>query len=481
MQKLALLMIAGVTMAPYLATGDKWGRMAILPGPAKYLPEILGAAALLLVIVLGVRDRFRFVRPAYWVVFGLLAVCLISSGMANALEPGPLLSGIRAYLRSIPWFLVPAVFAFTEKNLQTQLKWLLAISLLQLPISIEQRHQTATNNYYGFTALTGDWTTGTLMGSGDLSIFLISGACVIAALTLKRQLPKLQGCMLAMVLLVPTMINETKVTVFFLPLGVALTFLAAARRGERLKQLVVALLAFCVFLAAFVPVYDWVQQDRAGDSKNSLEEFFSGDHVGSYLESGTGIGSTKPVGRVDAARIGIEETLSDPVRTVFGLGIGNTMVSSLGPQFSGKYFERYGQVTEGTNFATMVLELGFLGFGLVMLLHWLILRDAWFVAAHGDAFNGALAAAWVGINTLIVLSLPYSTVQLSVALSFLFWYFSGYIAAERARLTTVADAPHSARASATVADAPAGRMVHAPDRSPRKAARIPLRARGPAR
>ena len=149
MQQLALLMIVGVTIVPYLSVGDAFGRFAILPGPAKYIPEILGGVALLFVIALGIRDRFRFVRPAYWVIFGLLTICVAASAVANSLEPGPLFSGIRAYLRAIPWFLVPAVFAFGENNVRTQLKWLLGISLLQVPIAIEQRITTG-DNYYGF-------------------------------------------------------------------------------------------------------------------------------------------------------------------------------------------------------------------------------------------------------------------------------------------------------------------------------------------
>ena len=259
MQPLALLMIVSVTIGPYLTSGDKWGRMAILPASAKYLPELLGAAALLIVIALGIRDRFRFVRPAYWVVFGLLTLCLIAGALANNLDTGPLFSGLRAYLRAIPWFLVPAVFAFSENNIRTQLRWLLGISLLQLPIAIEQRIKT-TDNYAGFVAVTGDWTTGTLLSSAYLSLFLVSVACVIAALTLKRHLPKWQGFPLVIVLLVPTMINETKVTFILLPLALFITFQVCSERGRRLKQAVLAIAVLAVFLAVFVPTYDWLQE-----------------------------------------------------------------------------------------------------------------------------------------------------------------------------------------------------------------------------
>jgi hypothetical protein len=435
MQKLALLMIVGVAVVPYLTAGDYWHRMAILPGPAKYTPELLGAAALLIVLAFGIRDRFRFVRPAYWVIFGLLAISLAAGCVSNKVEPGPLFSGLRAYLRAIPWFLLPAVFAFTEKNLRTQLKWLLAISLLQLPIAIEQRILTG-NNYYGFVAVTGDMTTGTFGYSGNLSIFLASAACVVAALTLKRLLPKWQGLLLALVLLVPTMINETKVTLIIVPLALFVTFQVLSKRGQRLKQLVMAVAALAVFLAAFVPIYNWLQEDRPKEAggNETVGDFFFSDKAQSYVETDAEIGTTGYVGRVDSIRVAVQETLSDPIRTVFGLGIGNTMESALGPQFSGKYFERYSMFTKETSFSTIFLELGFLGFSALMCVYWLIVRDALFVAGHSTPYMSALAAAWVAITAMMALMLFYSAIHVSVALSFLFWYFSGIVAAERARL-----------------------------------------------
>ena len=457
MQPLALLMIVCVTMVPYLSEGDGWGRMAILPGPAKYAPEIIGGLALLCVIAFGIRDRFRFVRPAYWAIFGLLGVCVVASAVANSLQPGPLFSGMRSYLRAIPWFLVPAVFAFSEQHVRTQFKWLLGISLLQVPIAIEQRILTG-DNYYGFVNTSGDLTSGTLMYSGPLSIFLVSVVCVIAALTFKRCLPKWQAFLLATVLLVPTMINETKVTLVMLPLAMFVTFQAAAKRGERLRQVVLASVSFAIFLAAFVPTYDWFYKDTPG---NSLEDFFSGDKAASYLDTSSAIGTTNYVGRVDSVRVAAEETLADPVRAVFGLGIGNTLDSALGPQFVGKYFERYKPFTKETTIATLVLEIGFLGVGALICLYWQIFRDALFVAEHGRPYMSALATAWVGITPMMALMLFYTAIHISVALSFLFWYFSGLIAAERVRLAMPATRPSPARVTAPIHHAGPGRRAQA--------------------
>jgi hypothetical protein len=463
MQKLALLMIVCVTMVPYLSAGDAWGRMAILPGPAKYTPEILGGLSLLFVIAFGIRDRFRLVRPAYWVIFGLLALCLGASAVANALEPGPLFSGIRVYLRAIPWFLVPAVSAFSEKNVRTQLKWLMGIGLLQVPLAIEQRIKTA-DNYYGFVMVTGDDTVGTFVLSGPLSIFLVAAACVVAALTLKRCLPKWQGFLLAMVLLVPTMINETKVTLIIAPLTLLVTFLVLSKPGQRLKQAVLAIVALAVFLAAFVPTYDWLQKDRPKErgGNETVAEFFFSSHVAeSYLDTDAKIGTTEYVGRADSARVAMEQTLADPIRAVFGLGIGSTMESALGPQFSGKYFERYRMFTKETTFSTILLELGFLGVGALLCVYWLILRDALFVAGHGTPYMSALAAAWVAITAMMALMLFYTAVHVSIGLSFLFWYFSGLIAAERMRLVVAATGRAPARVATVSREAPSGRTAHA--------------------
>lgn len=462
MQLLALLMIVGVTVVPYLSVGDGFGRFAILPGPAKYVPEILGGVAALCVIALGIRDRFRFVRPAYWVLFGLLVICIAASAVANSLEPGPLFSGIRAYLRAIPWFLVPAVFAFSEKQLRTQLKWLLAISVAQIPIAIEQRIETA-DNYYGFVAVTGDFTSGMFMYSGPLSIFLVSAACVIVALALKGRLPKWKGFPLALVLLVPTMINETKVTFIIAPLALFVTFQVLSKRGQRLKHAVLATTVLAVFLAAFIPTYDWLQEDRPKErgGNDTVTDFFFSNKAESYLETDARIGTTQAVGRVDSARVSVEQTLTNPIRTVFGLGIGNTMESALGPQFSGKYFERYKMFTKETTFSTFVLELGLLGFGALVGVYWLIFRDAVFVAAHGNPYMSALAAAWVAITPVMGLMLFYSAIHVSVALSFLFWYFSGLIAAERMRLAVSAAAPVPVRAPIVVRQPPSRGRAHA--------------------
>ncbi len=431
MQSLVLFMIVTVTTCEYLAQGDKWGRFAILPRSVGYLPELLGGVALVCVMALGIQNQFRFVRPSYWIVFGLLAFALAAGVIANGVESGPIFAGLRNYLRAIPWFFVPAVVAFSDKQVRTQLRVLLAICLLQVPVAIEQRIYTS-GTYFGFEAVTGDWTTGTLLDSGMLSIFLVAAACVVTALTIRQILTRRLGVPLFLLLLVPTMINETKATLVMLPIGVMVTLLCASRPGARLKQVGLVLGLSAVFLALFVPTYNALNEKRK-DSVGIGEFFLDNDKAKDYLLTNADVGGVGWVGRGDAIIVPMRETLKDPVRAAFGLGMGNASQSALGKEFSGRFNQLYERFLI-TGFARIMLELGFLGLSLLMCVYWFILQDSRVLARKGRGNKAALAAAWAGVTVVMTLALFYSKVEGSSALSCLFWYFSGLIAAERMRL-----------------------------------------------
>jgi hypothetical protein len=81
-----------------------------------------------------------------------------------------------------------------------------------------------------------------------------------------------------------------------------------------------------------------------------------------------------------------------------------------------------------------LLEHGALGIVLVLTLHWLILHDSLAVARRDRGPMGALAAGWVGVSVVMAIGLVYHTPVTSLALSYLFWFYSGLIAAYRQRL-----------------------------------------------
>jgi hypothetical protein len=435
MERLALFMLTMVTTVEFFTAGDHWHRFGFLPKYCAYIPELLGVMAAAYVVFVGVSTRYRNVRAAYWFAFSAVAFLFVCGALANHVEPGPIFAGVRNYLRAVPWFFVPAVFAFTDKNIKKQLTLLLGICLMQLPFAIEQRIKTG-NSSLGFVAVTGDWTSGTLMQSPTLTIVMVGGICISAAFYLRKQLPLKRFLLLAFLMLIPTTINETKVTVIILPLALLVTFWCAAEPNKRGRQLFFAITLLLAFGAVFVPVYDAMMEGR--QYGQTLGDFFlNEENTNRYLSTGKGVGAIGEVGRLDSIEVPLRELAKDPITLAFGYGLGNATNSALGTAFSGAYFVLYKPFLI-TGFARILLELGVVGLFLTLIVHLLIFRDCLVVARHGTGIRKPLAAGWAGVTAVMAVTIPYVDNLVMTSLMFVFWYISGVIAAERMRLSLAA-------------------------------------------
>ena len=137
------------------------GDQGYAPSSIAYAQELLAVVAVLVVVVGGVQQRFGNVAAGYWLVFGALAVTILCGLLTNGVESGPIFAGLRAYLRAIPFFFLPAVVLFSPRQVKAQLLLVLAFAVAQLPISLDQRLTTFARGY-----LSGDRTIGTLTDSG---------------------------------------------------------------------------------------------------------------------------------------------------------------------------------------------------------------------------------------------------------------------------------------------------------------------------
>jgi len=422
MNTLILLMILAVTTFEYLTQID------LLPRAAKFLPEILSAVTMLLVVIYGTRNRFQFVRPAYWFVFGAILVTMLCGAIANSVDAGPVIAGMRRYLRAMPLFLLPAVYAFADRQIRNQLLLLLALCLPQFPIAFSQRMETMSAGGY-----TGDATVGMLSTSGFLTIFLVCAACVLTAAFLRKRIGRALFLPLFVLLLIPTMINETKATLLLLPVGLLVTFVAASQQRARLKNFVVAAGLLVTFGAIFVPTYDYFITHKGGPT--ILEFYTDPEELESYMSKDAAVGtrSLKEVGRVDAILTPLREMARDPTHLAFGVGIGNASQFPLGAKFTGAYFRQFAPFLKSAA-SIIILEIGVLGLALVLVIYYLIFRDARVVAEADDGIRGVLAAGWAGVTAVIVVATFYKNTTSSEAISYLFWYFSGVIAAHRVRL-----------------------------------------------
>jgi hypothetical protein len=423
-----LLMIISATTFGYLAAPHPEGSTAsdILPAVLRFVPEAMAVIVAALVVFLGVRNRFQYVRPVYWLLFGGLALVFASSAVANSVEPGPLFASMRTYLRALPLFFLPAVIEFREKRFRSQFLLVLILAYLQVPLALEQRSLTVARG-----GITGDHATGTLIDSGILSIFLTAVACVLTAFYLRKQLRLSVYIVALLVVLVPTMVNETKAMVVLLPLGIGVTFVLAERGLRRIVLAVKAILVLVVFAAIFIPVYDHYESDRFGVG---IVEWFTDEHrVSDYMITDASATEQRWVRRGDALVTPFRSFReSGPVHFAFGYGPGNVSDSALGDQFDGYYHAMFARFLQ-TTWTIVALELGLLGFALLALLMWCLYQDALVLVRRDRSVVGVFALGWAGVIALVVFSLFYNTMINSAPMSYLFWYFAGVVAAQRMR------------------------------------------------
>jgi hypothetical protein len=413
-----------------------------LPPLLHFIPEMLSCVLIVYVFIFGTRDRFQLVAPKYWLVFGALAAVIVCGVVNSGTGSGSIITGMRFYFRALPMFFLPAVMRVTDTQLKTQLKLLLGLALVQLPIAGYQRWIIYSEDRYS-----GDDVRGTLLDSGILSMFLISAALVLVGLLLKRRIGKLKFTILFFLMLLPTTINETKVTVIFLPLGLLVTLIAGAEPGKRLRNAGLTLIALIGFGAIFIPVYDMLEQHN--HYKVKLVDFFTNEQeLNKYLMAqgrnrGTGIGGKKLSSRGDSVMVPIAYLSRDPVDLAFGLGLGNVSPSNLGKNFEGSYFRLFRSVLV-TSFSYFILELGLFGVILISVLYWMIFADTLVVARQDPGLVGALAAGWTGIIAIFFLGIIYNVFYQFPSLAYLYWYFAGLICARRVALTlNMASVPYS--------------------------------------
>ncbi len=419
MQSFILAVICAATLCDFTV------QALSLPPIVRFLPEIASGFVTLYVVVAGTRDRFQLVASKYWLFFAAMALVMLCGIIINNPGAGPLISGMRFYLRAAPLFLLPAVHPMTQEQFKRQLQLVLGLAFVQLPVAVYQRWVVMSQGRFS-----GDSVQGTLMDSGILSIFLICAALVLTGVLLKRRIGRLGYAVLFLLLLFPTTINETKVTVILLPLGLLTTLLLGADPGKRLRYAGIALTLLVAFGAIFVPIYDKMEE---GDPyKIDIVDFFTNEQqLNRYLASKdahAGIGGTQPARRGDAIRIPIEYLAKDPVLLAFGLGLGNASPSTLGKNFQGSYYVLFQSVLT-LSFSFFILELGIFGVLLIAAFFWMVFSDSLAVLHRDSTLTGALAAGWTGVVAVFVVATFYTAYQYFTSVTYLYWYFSGVICA----------------------------------------------------
>jgi len=121
---------------------------------------VLSLLIIVYVAATGTHDRFRLVQPKYWILFGAFSV-IILFGILTIRRFG---AGAERHeiLSAGHSTIFPSRGAPDQRHAAArQLRWLLGLALLQLPVAAYQRWIVLDEGRY-----TGDNVQGTMMDSG---------------------------------------------------------------------------------------------------------------------------------------------------------------------------------------------------------------------------------------------------------------------------------------------------------------------------
>jgi hypothetical protein len=376
----------------------------------------------ILLIAVGKKLSLDF---KYLYIFVFYILLLIFGFLLNEIPAIGIFRGLRDYLKFIPMFVLPLVKDVSDKEIRSNLILIFTISIVQVPLSIFQRFiQYNSSN-------TGDYIAGTLTAAPTLSIFMV---CVIAMLMgfyLKKKINTYIFIFLILLLSIPTTINETKGTLFLLPISLMIPVLFSGTMTGKIKTIsIVSLFLFIfIFVFNFTYTYYWGVQGKGIDYffKKQLE---SSVYKGTSELEDAEIEEANQVPRIDAMILAFKSVSDDLATLFFGVGASNASGSKkLG--VLGSWNEKYSLYNGRINTISHVTwELGV--FGLIILLTFMlfVLRDA-LALKNGNTLISVICLGWVGVLGTIFITLPYQNILSHNIYSYLIMYFSGIIASKR--------------------------------------------------
>lgn len=436
MSKLPYAVFLVVFFIPFLTSV-----LSILPRSLNLIFELISGLILLAAFSYGAFHKTFNINIKYLILFIFLCGHFLAGALVNSVDAGTFFSGLRNYLKYMPLFFLPLVYQFTDQEIKEQMKFLIALALLQFPIVIVQKYILG----WGPDPLAGTLVIGSIM-----SIYLVSCVVILSGLYFRERISGKTFLMLSLLCFVPTTLNETKGSIILMIVALLVVMIGT---GLKKSHLIISTISMMVMSAIFIFVYNRTY-DVAGE-EGLLNFFTDVDRgVGFYLYSGDALNinpddaleSTSPIigalpsldieedriRRLDAVVLPFRVLSDDPVKLFMGLGIGNASDSSI-HMLSGRYPYLAKLSKAMPALPLLIWEIGIVGLCIYLLFFFFIFMDSRYLAKT-DGLSGPIALGWSGVVVLIVLSLPYKNFMIFNVLGALFWYFSGYIASEKFRI-----------------------------------------------
>ncbi len=388
-------------------------------------PELLSMAVLLCGLIYFCVVKRVVIVPKYLWLLMFVSLYLLCNIALNSVPPGAIIGGLRRYLKFLPLFFFPLVYDFSDEEFLQKLKLILGLSLLQFPIAFAQRFVLHTD------LATGDVVRGTLASSGILSIYLNCVLAVLMAFYLRKKIPLFLFVPIAFSLFCPMLINETKSTLLLLPVAIFIPVLFVKVEKGKFKKVILISAISTVMMAAFITTYNhfW----GASQSEDNRIEIFLQKRASGYLYKDLEAGSTdKEAGRLDSIAWAYEELSDDPMKLIFGLGMGN-VGPSLISSFAGEYTKGYeNYAVDMTTITYLMWEIGFFGIMLLLLFFLFLFWDSLSLRNSTNEVVSTVSTAWIAVVCLMTFSLIYKNLLTQNVLGFLFFLLSGYLVSKKA-------------------------------------------------
>ena len=428
MNKFIYLLFGSIFFLDYLAI-----KLDVIDNSLALLPDLLSIIAVLIVLVLaGSKDS---AIPQKYVVLFLCLIAVMIGGVAtNATTAGSLIVGTRNYLKFLPFFFLPAVFMFTEKQIDSQLKLLLAFVLLQGPLALYQKFIQ-----FGVRS-SGDLISGTLSSGGQIPILLAGAIAILTAFYLRQRITTGRYAAFLALMAVPIMLAESKTSIGYIPLALTVPIVMnyrSARNRKSGKQTLGVLVLLVVVGFAFVATYDYFAQFGRESRRDGLVEFFTSGGAATYLNRGA-VDAYKinKTGYVDLVILPLVELSDEPFKLLFGLGIGSVSGSALEiladdmpntSDYSGR---------AASSVSQFLWEIGVLGVLIYLIFFYMLYSDAKRLSRGDSTFN-RLALGWSGVIAVATLALFFRIIFQDGAIAYTFWFYSGVVAASALRMKKV--------------------------------------------
>lgn len=398
-------------------------------GQANWLSSVLVASMMVpaFMRMLGMSTD-RLGVSAFAVVLVAYVSALFASSAINQIPVAQLIVGSRNYIPYIGVALLLVYGGFKVEFVRRLVRAILLIALLQVPVAIYQhfvvgparvamrgavgRQDEAIVGTFGGSILTGGYT-------GEMAAFLIMALMFVIALWREREIKGVLAAILALTLLVPVLLAETKIALLLLPVLALIAFGADIRKSP--TTALVSVLGAAVLMAVVGGVY-------------AVKYWHSGDEAATQL-----LYSFDPDFMVTPDHRGRVGTIVHWYQTnveggqYVGALIGHGMASSLEGSLTlglGSAVRKYGLGLDSHGMSRLLWDGGLVVFFLFVVL---CLRTA-YVASRLRSDSSIEAQDRAGLTFAMVAAvtmffmLPY---QMSVlggsAMQFIFWFTVGYV------------------------------------------------------